>query len=109
MKHSQIDRQYIAAFKVAPPETKRAILRFMKKPEAYRDRKPLLYFILGSGTPNYKMSKEASAYTDESPLPDTQTCDNCIFAFQNVKTKKFICSQIRGNIKPKGWCDLWKA
>ena len=104
----KIDLQYIQAYKSAPAETKRAIVKFMQLPEKERQNKPLLYFILGAGTPPYKMDKASSKYVSVSKHP-TQDCENCIFAFQNVVKQNFICSQIRGDIEPDGWCKLWKG
>lgn len=100
-----IEEQYQEAYEKAPLETKRVIESFHEKPKAFRDKKPLLYYVLGSGTPPYKMSKEASAYVDKSS--GKQNCANCIFAFQSVVKKTVICSQIRGKIRLAGWCKLW--
>lgn len=100
-----IDKQYQEAYEKAPKETKRVIESFQAMPKSFKDKKPLLYYILGSGTPPYKMSKEASAYVDKAS--GKQNCGNCIFAFQSVVKKNVICSQIRGNVKLAGWCKLW--
>ena len=59
-----IDDQYKEAYEVAPQETKRAIEKFMSLPEKVRSNKPLLYYVLGAGTPPYKMSKRDSKYVD---------------------------------------------
>jgi len=100
------DNQYIEAYKIAPVQTKKLIVKYMSMPKSFRDKKPLLYYILGAGTPPYKMGRNESHYTDVSTVP-FQDCANCIFAFQSVLKKHYICSQIRGNIEPKGWCHLW--
>ncbi len=100
-----IDEQYKEAYEVAPDETKKAIETFMAKPKKFRDGKPLLYYVLGSGTPPYKMSKKDSLYVDRSKKP--QNCANCIFTYIKYVDKKVICSQIRGTIKLGGWCKLW--
>lgn len=102
-----IDEQYKEAYDNAPAEVKAAIERFMRKPKAFRDNKPLLYFILGSGTPPYKMSKKDSLYADKSI--NKQNCGNCIFTYIKYVDKKPICSQIRGTIKLAGWCKLWQG
>lgn len=102
----KIEEQYQEAYDKAPEETKRAIEKYEQMPKSFRDEKPLLYYILGSGTPPYKMSKRASAYVDKAS--GKQNCDNCIFTFQNHISKKYICSQIKGDIKLSGWCRLWK-
>ena len=95
------------AGKNAPPEVQEAVERWRALPEEERRNKPLLYWLLGSGTPDYKMSPEESDYTDRSEV-EGQTCDNCEFAYLKIANKKFICSQISGHIQPKGWCRLWK-
>jgi hypothetical protein len=68
---------------------------------------PLLYFLLGSGTPPFKMSKEDSAY--QGRQVGKQRCDNCSSAYQNVVSGDFICSQVEGAIVPKAWCRLWNT
>lgn len=103
----KIDEQYKEAYEKAPAETKKAIERFMSKPEKLRSMKPLLYFVLGSGTPPYKMSKKDSLYVDKSVKK--QNCGNCIFTYIKYVDKKPICSQIRGTIKLGGWCKLWEG
>jgi hypothetical protein len=100
-----IEEQYHEAYEKAPKETKRVIESFQRETKALRDKKPLLYYILGSGTPPYKMSKEDSKYVDKAS--GRQNCSNCIFTFQNYVKKTYICSQIRGTIKLGGWCKLW--
>ena len=90
----------------APKEVKRAIDRFRRLPIAQRKEQPLLYWLLGEGTPDYKMSKLDSAYQEEPN--GKQQCSNCEFAYKKVVRDQFICSQISGDIKPKAWCKLWK-
>ena len=103
----EIDEQYKEAYDNAPAEVKAAIERFMRKPKAFRDNKPLLYFILGSGTPPFKMSKKDSLYVDKTAK--AQKCSNCIFTYIKYVDDKPICSQIRGTIKLGGWCKLWQG
>jgi len=100
-----IDEQYKEAYELAPEETKRAIEKFCKEPKKLRDNKPLLYYVLGTGTPPYKMSKKESMYSDKSI--NNRKCSNCIFTYIKYVDKKPICSQIRGTIKLGGWCKLW--
>jgi hypothetical protein len=102
-----IDEQYREAYEKAPEETKDAIERFMQLPKKVRDWKPLLYYVLGAGTPPYKMSKKDSAYTDVSTKK--QNCANCIFTYIKYVENKPICSQIRGTIRLEGWCKLWQG
>lgn len=93
--------------KNAPYEVQTAIRRWKDLPPEKREKQPLLYWLLGSGTPEYKMSKGESDYTDRSEV-EGQACGNCEFAYLKIANKKFICSQIRGHISPKGWCRLWE-
>lgn len=91
----------------AQPEVQEAVKRWRELPEEERLKKPLLYWLLGSGTPPYKMDKGESQYTDESQT-EGQQCSNCQFAYLHLSNKRFICSQISGPVKPEGWCRLWK-
>jgi hypothetical protein len=95
---------YPDAGKSAPPGVKREVARL--KPRA-SGKTPLLYLLLGDGTPAYKMSKADAAYVDKSKAKD-QVCGNCRFIFTHPPTGETICSQVRGAIKPAGWCRLWK-
>ena len=95
---------YPEAGENAPPEI-REVVNELKKEDS---DVPLLYRVLGSGTPPYKMSKEESEYTSESDV-EGQTCGNCRFAYKKVVSERYICSQIRGDIQPPGWCRLWTA
>lgn len=90
----------------AQPEVQEAILRWAKLPATERAKKPLLYWLLGSGTPPYKIPKSIARYVDRSGIPG-QTCGNCEFQYLKTANKKYICSQIRGAIKPPGWCIYW--
>lgn len=101
------DHTYPEAGKNSPPGVKEAIREFHKMDQAYKDRMPLLYHLLGSSTPAYKMCHNDAEYQG-SPKGE-QKCGNCIFAYQNVKTKRFICAVMEGDIAPNGWCRLWKS
>ena len=98
--------KYSNAGKNAPPGVKTSINMFHKLPVDDKKELPLLYYILGSGTPDYKMSKVDSDYTNKST--GEQNCGNCEFAYKKVKTGKYICSQISGKIELGGWCRLWE-
>ena len=102
----KIEEQYQEAYNKAPEGTKRMIEAFEKEPKELKAKKPLLYYILGSGTPPYKMGKKESAYVEKAS--GRQNCGNCIFAFKSVVKKTVICSQIRGTVKLAGWCKLWE-
>jgi hypothetical protein len=103
----QIDEQYQDAYNKAPAETKKVIEAFQNEPASLRAEKPLLYYVLGSGTPPYKMSKKESRYVDVAK--GNKKCSNCIFTYIKYVDNKPICSQIRGTIKLDGWCKLWKG
>jgi hypothetical protein len=100
------EHDYEAAGSRAQSEVQQAIERFRKLPLAERREQPLLYWLLGEGTPAFKMTKEDSDYHATSK--DKQKCGNCEFAFKKVVGGRFICSQIEGLIEPKAWCRLWK-
>jgi len=109
----KIDRQYKRAYNNAPPEIKARIRKFMKQPKKFRENIPLLYFVLGEGqgTPPFKMSKRVAEYEDISKvrsLVGIRNCGNCEFQYLKTIRGKYICSQMRGEIKPEGWCKLWK-
>jgi len=99
--------EYNDAYKYAPDEVKQLIDKFRALPEDEKDKKPLLYYIIGTGTPKYKMEKADSDYIDESKTKG-QSCGNCEFAYYKPAKKKFICSQVRGEITKPAWCRLYK-
>lgn len=99
----------------APPEVAEAVSRFRGLPDEERERIPLLYWILGSGTPPYKMAKDDARYTDRSADTDT-VCANCEYMYTKTATvvdpdsePLHICSQVTGSVRPMGWCRLWEA
>lgn len=66
---------------------------------------PLLYQVLRSSTPLWKMSKPDSNY---GPAESQQSCGNCSSGWQNVLDRKLvICSQVSGRIQTADWCRLW--
>lgn len=89
------------------PEVKEAVERFREMNPEERDTNILLYWLLGSGTPPYKMSQEDAQYSDNTGTQE-QACANCEFLYQKVTTGEYICSQIRGKVRPEGWCNQWK-
>lgn len=106
---------YRAAGKNAPERIKAIIEEFRKLPPEERAKTPLLYWMLGEGTPNYKMSKGDSHYVDVSKIKG-QMCQNCKFLYKRMDGEKFICSQVNendspseGEIKLAGWCQRWKT
>lgn len=90
------------------PEVQQAVMRFLASPDAFRDQNVLLYWLLGNGTPGFKMSKPDSDYVLISRVRG-ERCSNCVYTFQNIVTKRYICSKIRGQIVPPGWCRLWEG
>lgn len=113
MKISQIIREqqdednYENAGKNAPEEVQQAVERWRSLSDEEKAAKPLLYWLLGSGTPDYKMSKREAGYVDNSEDPASK-CGNCEFQYLKTSNKHFICSQISGEITPNGHCKLWK-
>lgn len=98
--------EYADARKVARPEIIKVIDKYDELPDSKKDKTPLLYFILNSGTPDFKMSRERAGYVNKTD--GKQKCSNCRFAYQKVINGKVICSQIRGGIDLDGWCKLWE-
>jgi hypothetical protein len=90
----------------AQPEVKEAIERFLSLSEKERAKMPLLYWLLGEGTPNYKVSAKDSEYTDVSK-DKKHTCANCEWFFLKVANHKGICSKIEPYVKAEGWCNRW--
>lgn len=84
---------------------KKAIREFRKLPNDIKAQKPLLYWLLGSGTPPYKMSKKDSKYQGKEFRG--QNCGNCRFTYMRWINKELICSQIQGNVELDHWCRLW--
>lgn len=76
-------------------------------PGVDKNQVPLLYMLLGSGTPPLKMSKPDAAY-QERPVGQ-QRCGNCSSAYRNLVTGDLICSQVSSEISENGWCRLWNA
>jgi hypothetical protein len=80
--------------------------------------------LLGDSTQAYKASRKSAAYLDdirigraifvngdgeESVLkvPSGQNCANCRAAFIHANSQTWICSMVRGSIKPNAWCRWW--
>ncbi len=105
----ETENLYPGAGTRSQPEVQQAIQRYRQLPAEQRAQVPLLYWLLGDGTPPYKMSKEDSEYTEESEVEE-QTCANCQYIYQanGHGDQGFICSQIRGEIAPAGWCNRWR-
>lgn len=91
----------------APPGVAAEIERFRRLPVVDKTQVPLLYYLLGSGSSPYKMSKQDAAF-QLKPVGNQQ-CGNCSSAYQNVMGREFICSQVEGKIEPVAWCRLWNT
>lgn len=89
----------------AHPGVQKAVEEWRNLPAEKQKEIPLLYWLLGTGTPAYKMSKQDSDYQDE-PKGD-QKCLNCEFIYHKLANDSYICSQIRGHVEVDGWCRLW--
>ena len=100
--------RYPEAGRHAPAFVAAAVAEFHRLPLHVRQTVPLLYWLLGDGTPPYKMSAPDSDYRPQTPIPG-QVCGNCRFAYQQVISGRFICSQIRPDIRPEAWCRLWRG
>lgn len=98
---------FASAGRRAPREVQKAIERFRRLPDAVRAQKPLLYWLLGSGTPAYKFRKEEVQYGAPPPALARQNCANCLHAYMHVTTNTAICDQVRGVIAPAAWCNRW--
>ena len=99
-------RRYEDAGENAPLLVQQVIAQFRTLAEEERADKPLLYWLLGSATPPYKESKADAAYVAVSQVPG-QDCENCRFAYENIKSGRLICSLIDGYIHLSGWCLRW--
>lgn len=99
------DYKYSKAYKNARDKVKEAIEEFRNLSKEEKQDIPLLYWLLGTGTPAYKMSKVDAAY--QSKPRGHQKCGNCEFAYKKLANDKFICSWMRGKIELDGWCRLW--
>ena len=99
---------YPEAGENAPPEVQAAIARWeATAPDHLKAQVPLLYWLLGDGTPPYKMSKAASDYRAVS-LDANAICGTCVFAYVQITTGRLICSQVRGDVATEAWCRLWR-
>ena len=99
---------YPGAGVAAPPGVQVEIAKFRALPVETRKKIPLLYYLLGDGTPPSKMDKEDVSYTDKSTVKG-QTCGNCQRAYQHVLSKEYICDWMGGEIVPPGWCSVWRG
>jgi hypothetical protein len=90
----------------APPEVVEAVERFRDLPAPTRARIPLLYWLLGSGTPPYKMSQESVDYGAPPADQRGHICGNCRFGYARLINGQLLCSQMEGEITWDAWCRL---
>ncbi len=95
----------------AQPEVVEAVERFRDLPPEARARLPLLYWLLGGGTPAYKMGKEESEYGPPPPehRQHGHICGNCRYGYARLINGQMLCSQIEGQIAWEAWCRLWRG
>ena len=99
---------FASAGRRAPREVQKAIERYRRLPEAQRAQKPLLYWLLGDGTPPYKFRKEEVQYGAPPPqVAGRQNCGNCVHAYVHLTSSTPICDLMRGVIAPQAWCNRW--
>jgi hypothetical protein len=66
---------------------------------------PLLYRILGDGTPPYKFSK-AEVERSKSPV-EGRSCANCMRWYMHVASSTGICDYVNGVWAAQEWCEHW--
>ena len=101
--------EYPRAGRAAPPGVREEIEEFRSLPTISpfwdKSQAPLLFYVLGSGTNPYLMSKEDACYQDR-PVHN-QRCGKCSSAYQQVVSGEVVCSQVQGKVSLKGYCRLW--
>lgn len=102
-----LDQEYHDLLKDAPLWVISAFNEYKKLPSASLKRMPFLYFLLNKGTNPAKLPKAFVLYT-EKEIIKSQNCANCVHSYKHNTSGRFICDQMRGWIKPKAWCKLWK-
>lgn len=91
----------------SPRGVRNAIREWRRRaPMKLRRNVPILYWLLGSGTQPYKMSKEESGYVLYTV--NAQNCANCRFNYQNASHGYYVCSHVQGDVGAKHWCRLWR-
>jgi hypothetical protein len=88
------------------PEVAEALERWREEvDDDVKENTPLLYWLLGTGTPPYKMEKGDADY-DTKPHGEMR-CGNCEYYYEGMDGSG-VCSQVRGNIQRSHWCRLWE-
>jgi len=100
--------EYPQAGKSAQPEVKKALERFRRLPEKEKEFTPVLWWLTGGqSTQAFKMTKRDAGYVDH-PVDGAQ-CSLCKFAYFSMYEKKYICSQVVGEIFPEDVCKLFEG
>ena len=110
VEKSSVEKQMVEGYPDLPlDDTPEEVVNWLHRLDAdynpSNESEALLYQLLGSGTPEWKMSKEDADYKDE-PEGDAY-CGNCEYAYYSNQSGRFICSKIRGKVDWEGWCRLW--
>jgi hypothetical protein len=92
----------------APKLVQFAIAQFRQLPTKVRAQVPLLWWLLGESTAQFKMTQPEAQYGSPPPDRQQQRCRTCLSAYQHITTGTLICSQMAGTIAPEAWCRLWK-
>lgn len=98
---------YEGVEKTARPGVQEEIRKFRELSMEERSQIPLWAWLLGAGTPPFKMTKVEAAYVEESPYESN--CANCRHAYTQHTSGVMICNWMRGEIKPEAWCRVWKS
>jgi hypothetical protein len=101
----QLINDYRGAVERSPKWIRIAFSIFLRLPNKLVLNTPFLYFVLGQGTPAFKMEQNTADYGLSQV--HGQSCGNCIYSYTNNVEEKNICSQIRGQIHGRMWCKLW--
>ena len=96
--------------KPVDPLLQKLIDKYYKLSTEDQAERPLLWWILGQTTANFKYSKE---FADYKHAEGKDKCGTCSRAYQRVLTGNYICSWVgsgKGSddqIKPNDWCKYW--
>lgn len=101
----QLINDYRGAVERSPKWIRVSFKVFLQLPDRFVLNTPFLYFVLGQGTPAFKMEKNTADYGLSKV--NGQSCGNCIYSYKNIVEEKNICSQVRGEIHARKWCKLW--
>jgi len=107
-----IDKQSVTGHPEIPVEgTAPEAVEFLERMEREgydpsEEDEALLYELLGTGTPEWKMSKEDADYKQEPE--GSEICANCQYYYVGTDGEG-VCSKVRGQVYAEHWCRLWDA